>query len=162
YADGDYKRLASFAAELVEMNLPVMVTYGTAATRVLQGATKTIPIVVAAADDLVVAGIVTSLARPGGNITGLTLIDLDMSTKQLELLKAFAPGLARVAMVLNPGNPVNPTVFKRIEATAPALGVEAVALNRQRSKQSRPPLPTRHSKVPAPSSSPPMRSSPDK
>jgi len=129
YADGDYKRLAGFAAELVEMNLPVMVTYGTAATRVLQGATKTIPIVVAAADDLVVAGIVTSLARPGGNITGLTLIDLDMSTKQLELLKAFSPGLARVAVVLNPGNPANPTVFKRIQATAPALGVDAVALN---------------------------------
>src|SRR5262249_132512 len=77
YADGDYKRLAGFAAELVEMNLPLIVTYGTAAARVLQGATKTTPIVVAAAVDLVGAGIVASLARPGGNITRLSVIHLD-------------------------------------------------------------------------------------
>src|SRR5262249_58285098 len=77
YADGDYKRLAGFAAELVEMNLPVIVTYGTAAARVLQGATKTTPIVVAAAVDLAVARLVASLARPGGNITRLSVIHLD-------------------------------------------------------------------------------------
>src|SRR5215831_9478786 len=129
YADGDYKRLAGFAAELVEMNLPVIVTYGTAAARVLQGATKTTPIVVAAAVDLVGAGIVASLARPGDNITGLSVIDVDMSTKQLELLKAFSPQLSRVAVLLNPGNPANPAVFKHVEASAPALGVAAVAVN---------------------------------
>src|SRR5436309_1800983 len=65
YAEGDYQRLAGFAAELVEMNPPVIVTYGTAAVRVLQSATRTIPIVVTAALDLVGAGIVASLARPG-------------------------------------------------------------------------------------------------
>jgi putative ABC transport system substrate-binding protein len=86
YADGDYTRLTGFAKELVEMNLPVIVTYGTAAARVLQQTTKTIPIVVAAAVDLVRAGIVASLARPGGNITGLSVIDVDMSAKQLELM----------------------------------------------------------------------------
>jgi putative ABC transport system substrate-binding protein len=129
YADGDYKRLAGFAAELVEMNLPVIVTYGTAAARVLQGATKTTPIVVAAAVDLVGAGIVASLARPGGNITGLSVIDVDMSTKQLELLKAFSPQLSRVAVLLNPGNPANPAVFKHVQANAPALGIEAVPVN---------------------------------
>jgi putative tryptophan/tyrosine transport system substrate-binding protein len=129
YADGDYKRLTGFAAELVGMNLPVIVTYGTAAARVLQGATKTTPIVVAAAVDLVGAGIVASLARPGGNITGLSVIDVDISGKQLELLKAFSPTLSRVAVLLNPGNAANPAVLKHVQANAPQLGVEVVAVN---------------------------------
>jgi putative tryptophan/tyrosine transport system substrate-binding protein len=80
------------------MNLPVIVTYGTAAARVLQGTTKTVPIVVAAAVDLVGAGIVASLAHPGGNITGLSVIDVDISGKQLELLKIFSPAMSRVAV----------------------------------------------------------------
>ena len=129
YADGDYKRLTGFATELAGMNLPVIVTYGTAAARVLQGTTKTIPIVVAAADDLVGAGLVASLARPGGNITGLSLIDADISGKQLELLKAISPTLSRVAVLLNPGNPANPAVLKYVQAVAPALNVEVVAVN---------------------------------
>ena len=129
YADGDYKRLTGFATELAGMNLPVIVTYGTAAARVLQGTTKTIPIVVAAADDLVGAGLVASLARPGGNITGLSLIDADISGKQLELLKAISPTLSRVAVLLNPGNPANPAVLKHVQAVAPALNVEVVAVN---------------------------------
>jgi putative ABC transport system substrate-binding protein len=129
YADGDYKRLSGFATELAGMNLPVIVAYGTAAARVLQGATKTIPIVVAAAVDLVGAGIVASLARPGGNITGLSVIDVDISGKQLELLKAFSPTLSRVAVLLNPGNAANPAVLKHVQTVAPALGIEVVAVN---------------------------------
>ena len=129
YADGDYTRLTGFAIELVGMNLPVIVTYGTAAARVLQATTKTIPIVVAAAVDLVSAGIVASLARPGGNITGLSVIDVDMSTKQLELLKAFSPTLSHVAVLLNPGNSANPAVLKHVQAAAPGLGVEVAAVN---------------------------------
>jgi putative tryptophan/tyrosine transport system substrate-binding protein len=129
YADGDYKRLAGFATELVGMNLAVIVTYGTAAARVLQATTKTIPVVVAAAVDLVGARIVESLARPGGNITGLSVIDVDMSSKQLELLKAFLPALRRVAVLSNPGNPANPLVLKHVAANASALGVEVVAVN---------------------------------
>ena len=129
YADGDYARLAGLAGELVGMNLAVIVTYGTAAVRVLQGATKTVPIVVTAAIDLVGTGIVTSLARPGGNITGLSVINLDMSPKQLELLKKFSPTLSRVAVLLNPGNPANPQVLKQVEAAAPRLGIEVVAVS---------------------------------
>jgi putative ABC transport system substrate-binding protein len=129
YADGDYKRLSGFATELAGMNLPVIVAYGTAAARVLQGATKTIPIVVAAAVDLVGAGIVASLARPGGNITGLSVIDVDISGKQLELLKAFSPTLSRVAVLLNPGNAANPAVLKHVQTVAPALVIEVVAVN---------------------------------
>src|SRR5258705_2935032 len=111
------------------MNLPVIVTYGPAAAGVLQGITKTIPIVVAAAVDLVGAGIVASLARPRGNITGLSVIDVDISGKQLELLKAFLPTLSRVAVLLNPGNAANPAVLKHVQAVAPALSVEVVAVN---------------------------------
>jgi len=129
YADGDYQRLAGFADELVGMNLPVIVTYGTVAARVLQRATKTVPIVVAAALDLVGAGIVASLARPGANITGLSVINLDMSPKQLELLKKFSPALSRVAVLLNPGNAANPQVLTQVQAAAPQLGVEVVAVN---------------------------------
>src|SRR5258706_13626777 len=118
YADGDYKSLAGFATELAGMNLPVIVTYGTAAARVLQGTTKTIPIVVAAAVDLVGAGIVASLARPGGNVTGLTVIAVDLSPKHLELLRAISPRLSRVAVLVNAGNAADAAVVKNVQAAA--------------------------------------------
>ena len=129
YAAGDYTRLTGFADELVAMNLPVIVTYGTAAARVLQKTTATIPVVVAAAVDLVGAGIVASLARPGGNITGLSVIDTDISAKQLELLRTFSPKLQHVAVLLNPGNSANPLVLKHVEAGASVLGIEVAAVN---------------------------------
>ena len=129
YAAGDYTRLTGFASELVGMNLPVIVTYGTAAARVLQKTTATIPVVVAAAVDLVGAGIVASLARPGGNITGLSVIDTDISAKQLELLRTFSPKLQHVAVLLNPGNSANPLVLKHVEAGASVLGIEVAAVN---------------------------------
>ena len=129
YADGDYTRLADLAKELVAMNLPVIVTYGTAAARVLQKTTTTVPVVVAAAVDLVGAGIVASLANPGANVTGFSVIDVDISAKQLELLKAFLPKLARVAVLLNPGNSANALIFKHVEASASGLGMQAVVLN---------------------------------
>jgi putative ABC transport system substrate-binding protein len=129
YADGDYPRLTNFANELVGMNLPVIVTYGTAAVRALQTATTTTPIVVAAAVDLVGAGIVESLARPGHNITGLSVIDVDISAKQLELLKAFSPRLSRVAVLLNPGNSANPLVARHVETAASTVGVAVVAVH---------------------------------
>ncbi len=128
YADGDYSRLAEFANELVGMNPPVIVTYGTAAARVLQKATTSVPIVVAAAVDLVGAGIVASLSRPGGNITGLSVIDVDISVKQLELLRAFSPQLSRIGVLVNPGNSANPLVFERVQASASGLGVAVVAV----------------------------------
>jgi putative tryptophan/tyrosine transport system substrate-binding protein len=96
---------------------------------VLQKSTTTIPVVVAAAVDLVGAGIVASLSHPGGNITGLSVIDVDISEKQLELLKAFSPKLSRVAVLLNTGNSANPLVLKHIEAGASAMGVEVMAAN---------------------------------
>jgi putative ABC transport system substrate-binding protein len=127
YADGNYQRLGGFAAELVAARPPVIVTYGTAAAKALKDATTTVPIVVAAANDLLGAGIVQSLAQPGGNITGLSVIDVDISGKQLELLKAASPRLTRAALLMNPGNAANAVVLKQLEASAPKLGVEIVA-----------------------------------
>lgn len=129
YADGDYQRLAGFAAELIAMNPSVIVTYGTAAVRVLQKATSSVPIVVTAALDLVGASIVASLARPGANITGLSVINLDMSPKQLQLLKTFVPTLSRVAVLLNPDNAANPQVLQQVQTAGPQLGIDVVAIN---------------------------------
>jgi putative ABC transport system substrate-binding protein len=129
FADGDYSRLAGFAAELVQMNPAVIVSYGTPATRALKDATKTIPIVVAAAIDIVGSHFVASLARPGGNVTGLSVLDVDLGAKHLELLKTALPTLTKVAVLLNPGNPAHNAVLKAVEATAPALGIAVEALN---------------------------------
>jgi putative ABC transport system substrate-binding protein len=129
YANGDYTILRGYAAELAAMELAVIVTYGTAAARALKGVTGTRPVVVAAAVDLVGAGIVESLARPGGNITGLSVIDVDISGKQLELLKTFSPSLSRVAVLLNPGNPAHPTVLKHLEGVAPSVNIDVLAAN---------------------------------
>jgi putative ABC transport system substrate-binding protein len=129
YADEDYSRLAGLAAELVQMNPAVIVSYGTPATRALQEATKTVPIVVTAAIDLVGSHFVASLPRPGGNITGLSVLDVDLSAKQLEFLKALLPTLAKVAVLVNPGNPAHAAVLKGIETAAPVFGVAVEAVN---------------------------------
>jgi putative ABC transport system substrate-binding protein len=129
YTSGDYRALAGFASELVASRDSVVVCYGTAAARALKTATTTVPIVVAAANDLLGAGIVQSLARPGGNITGLSVIDVDISGKQLELLKTMAPRLTKVAVLMNPGNAANAVVLKQLEANAPKLGVEVMPAN---------------------------------
>jgi putative tryptophan/tyrosine transport system substrate-binding protein len=129
YAAGDYAKLPNFARKLVSLNPTAIVTYGTAAARVLKETTSSIPIVVAAAVDLVGAGIVQSLARPGGNVTGLSVIDVDMSVKQLELLRTVLPQLARVAVLMNPGNAANPAVLKHVQDSGTAFGVEAFGVN---------------------------------
>ena len=129
YADGDYARLSGFADELVGMGLAVIVTYGTAAARVLKETTTTVPIVVAAAVDLVGAGIVSSLAHPGGNITGLSVIDPDISAKQVQLLRSLLPNLARVAVLLNPNNSANSLVLEHVAAAASTVGMATVPVN---------------------------------
>ena len=129
YANGNYDLLAALAAELIQLNPAVIVTYGTPATRALQRATKTIPIVVAAAIDLVGSGFVASLARPGGNITGLSVLDVDLSGKQLELLKTMLPTLARGAVLVNSGNPAHAAVLKGVESAAAGLGITIEAVN---------------------------------
>jgi len=98
YADGKLEQLPQFAAELVRLNVAVIVTGGTPPTRAAQHATKTIPIVMTVVGDPIEGGFVTSLAQPGGNITGLTQMAPQLSGKRLELLKELVPEMARVAV----------------------------------------------------------------
>src|SRR5690348_4904680 len=91
YADGRFEKLPGLAAELVRLNVDVIVASPTEAIRAAQGATKTIPIVMAFSGDPVGSGIVAQLAHPGGNITGLTTMAAELTAKRLEFLKAIAP-----------------------------------------------------------------------
>jgi putative ABC transport system substrate-binding protein len=104
WAHGKYDRLPSLAAELVGLNVDVVVTHGTPAALAAKKATTNIPIVVALIGDLVAAGIVTSIARPGGNITGQSFFAPELNGKRIELLKELAPQMIRVAAIVNPDN----------------------------------------------------------
>jgi len=101
---------------------------GAPAAHAAKNATSVIPIVIGNAADPVGTGLVASLARPGGNITGLSDFNLGVVTKRLELLKEVVPSASRVAVLLNPANPTNPLQLKEIQAVAPALGVTLLPL----------------------------------
>ncbi len=124
WAEGRYERLPGLAAELVRLRVDVIVTHGTPATRAAQQATTTIPIVMATSGDAVGTGLVASLARPGGNITGSTFFAPELYSKRLELLKEAIPRIRRVAALLNAGNPLSEVVFKQMELTARSLGIK--------------------------------------
>ena len=125
---GSYKSLPEQAAEMTRMNLEVIVVYGTAAAEALKKATSSIPIVVAAAVDLVESGIVASLRHPGGNVTGLSAIGVDLSPKHAELMKTMMPRLASIAVLMNPGNSTHPAVLKNAEVAGGKLGMKVVAV----------------------------------
>jgi putative tryptophan/tyrosine transport system substrate-binding protein len=105
WAEGKYDRLSGLADELVRLSVDVLVTAGTPGTLAAKRATSTIPIVMAVSGDAIATGIVDSLARPGGNITGSTFFDPEVTAKRLEVLKEAIPRLAQVAVLLNPDNP---------------------------------------------------------
>ena len=123
WAEGKYERLPAMAAELVGLKVDVIVAASPPAVRAVQKATTTIPIVFAAVGDPVGLGFVASLARPGGNITGLSSINVDLTSKYLELLRAAVPKLSRVAVLVNPGHPQHPDSLKNIQAAAKTTGV---------------------------------------
>ena len=124
WAAGQVERFPGLAAELVGLKVDVIVTVGNAATGALKRATATVPIVMATSGDPVGAGLVTSLAHPGGNVTGLTVVaGRDMQGKQLELLKEAVPKFARVAYLFDAANPGSLLAQKELEAAARALGV---------------------------------------
>jgi putative ABC transport system substrate-binding protein len=129
FADGKFERLPGLAAELVRMKVDVIVAAGTVATEVAQRATTTIPIVIAASVDPVGSGFVKSLARPGGNITGLSLATSDFSPKHLELLMTAVPKLSRVAVLVSPDNSAHPGVLKSVQAASQKLGVQVLPVN---------------------------------
>jgi putative tryptophan/tyrosine transport system substrate-binding protein len=124
YADGQGDRLPALAAELVSLQPDVIVTSATLGARAAQQATTTIPIVVALATDLVEAGLVANLARPGGNLTGQHSRDLEVLGKLLELLKGAVPTITSVSVLTNlTGNPLAPHFTSAFDAAAQALGV---------------------------------------
>ena len=124
YAEGKLDRLSKLAAELVRLKVDVIVTAGPTVTRAVKEATVTIPIVMAVDTDPVGNGFVASLARPGGNITGLSTLSPEISGKQLELLKEIVPKLSRLAVLGNSNEPANPQSLREIELAAGAFGVK--------------------------------------
>src|SRR5881628_88505 len=104
YAEGKAERLPDLAAELLRLKVDVIVAGGTLAPLAAKHATRTIPIVLAAAGDPVGTGLVMSLAKPGGNVTGLSNLSRDLTAKRLQLLKEIVPGLSRVAVLWNAAN----------------------------------------------------------
>jgi putative tryptophan/tyrosine transport system substrate-binding protein len=125
WADGRYDRLASLAAELVKLNVEVLVTHSTPGAQAAKQATSTIPIV-AIAGDPVAAGLVASLARPGGNLTGVTFFFAEIGAKRVELIKEAIPALSRVAILVNPSNPSHAIALSVMQRTAAVLAVELV------------------------------------
>ena len=128
FADGKWDQLPSLAAELVRLKVEVIVTYTTPATQAAKQATGTIPIVVAAVIDPVAAGLVASLAHPGGNITGLSQMVPELVGKQLEILKEVAPKISRVALLGNPANAGNASQVRHAQNAARALGMRLQSL----------------------------------
>ena len=123
YAAGKFEELPNLAAELVRRKVDVLVTEGTPAASAAKNATSAIPVVMGNAGDPVGIGLVASLARPGGNITGLSDFSSDTVTKRLELLKEVVPSASHVAVFFNPANATNPLQLRTLQAAAPALGV---------------------------------------
>ena len=124
YAERKADRLAALAAELVRLKVDVIVTSASQETRAAKAATNTIPIVMINEPDPVGTGLVASLARPGGNITGLSTLSPQLSGKRLELLKEIIPKLSRVAVLGNSSNPGNADTLKELELAAQALEVK--------------------------------------
>ena len=123
WAQGQYERLPELANELVRANVDVIVTHGTPGTRAAKKATQTIPIVMAIVGDALATGIVPSIARPGGNVTGSSFFNPELAAKRIELVKESVPSLTQVAVLVNPDNPVFGPVLKLMETTAKALQV---------------------------------------
>jgi ABC-type uncharacterized transport system substrate-binding protein len=126
YAEGKPERFREIAAEFVNLNVDVFVTAANASAA--KEATKTIPIVFAAISDPVATGIVDSLARPGGNLTGLSVFAPELTGKRLELLKEAAPKITRVAFLRNPSNRGDTDIWKEAEAASQPLGLQLRSL----------------------------------
>jgi ABC-type uncharacterized transport system substrate-binding protein len=125
WAEGQYDRLPALAAELVQLNVDVIVTHAAPGAFAAKRATSTIPIVITAIADLLALGLVESLARPGGNLTGLSFFNAELTGKRLELLKELVPSLAKASVLLNAGNPAGKRLMLDVLApTAKALQVE--------------------------------------
>lgn len=135
FADGNAERLAALAEELVRLNVDVVAAMDTPSTRAAQRATKIIPIVIGTSTDPVGAGLVASLARPGGNTTGLSNMSSDISPKKLELLITLLPKISRVGVLLNPSNPATRAELKSLEQANKSVGLKLMALEAETPEQ---------------------------
>jgi putative tryptophan/tyrosine transport system substrate-binding protein len=125
FAEGRFDRLPDLAAELVRLNVDIIVAGPTPAAVAAKNATETIPVVMINAGDPVALGLIASLARPGGNVTGLAYsVGLELFGKQLELLKETVPKVSRVAILSNPANPAHALAIKNVKAAAQLLRVQ--------------------------------------
>jgi putative ABC transport system substrate-binding protein len=124
WAEGNLDRLPDLATELVRLQVDVIMTPGIAATRAAQHATRTIPIVMVGTTDPVAQGFVASLARPGGNITGVSTLSTELPGKRLEILKAMVPQHARIAVLTNPAAPPYGPWMHNLTVAAQALGLQ--------------------------------------
>jgi putative tryptophan/tyrosine transport system substrate-binding protein len=134
WLEGHYERAAEIAAEFVRLKVDVIVTVSTPAVIAVKQATSLIPIVFAASGDPIGAGLVASLSRPGGNITGLSQQQTDTAGKRLELLRKVVPGLHRLAILANPDNSAATLERNEVQATARTLGLEAAAFEIRRAE----------------------------
>ena len=135
YAGGEFERLPELAAELARLKVDVFVVAGAPAAHAAKKASSVIPIVMTAVADPVGMGLVASLARPGGSITGLSDFNTGVVAKRLELLKEVAPSVSRVAVLLNPTNPSNPPQLKLTQAAAATLAVTLLAFEAKRADE---------------------------
>jgi putative tryptophan/tyrosine transport system substrate-binding protein len=124
FANGDYDKVSGFVTDLVQSQVDVIVVETTLAAQAVKRATSTIPVVMTTVSDPVGSGLVASLGHPGGNITGLSVMLGELSTKRLQLLKEAMPKLTRVAVLWNPTTPWQPKVIEDLKAVAPAMGLE--------------------------------------
>ena len=129
WAEGRYDRFASLVTDLIHLPVDVIVTAGTPGTLAAKNATKTIPLVMAVSGDAVGAGLVESLARPGGNVTGLTTMASELEGKRLELLREMLPKLARITVLKNDANPLMAILFRQTAAAAKSSGVALEAVD---------------------------------
>jgi putative tryptophan/tyrosine transport system substrate-binding protein len=134
YAEGKFERLPTLATELVRLKVDIIVTAGPSATRPAKDATTTIPIVMTQDSDPIANGFIASLARPGGNVTGLSTLAQELSAKRLELLKEIVPKLSRVAVLGTSTIPGNEQARKETQLAAAAFGVQFQYLDIQNPK----------------------------
>ncbi len=127
-AAGDLKRFSELAAELLRLKIDLLVTSNTRAAQAAARLTRSVPIVVIGSGDLVGTGLAASLAKPGGNVTGLTSLSPELSAKRLELLKEIVPGLKRVAVLWNPDGPAPVRAFREVQIAARLLTLEIQSL----------------------------------
>ena len=123
FADGNLDRLSRLAQELLRLIVSLIVAQNTPGARAAIAATKTVPIVMVEVGDPVATGFVTNLARPGGNVTGLTNIGRDLTSKRLQLLKEAVPSASRIAVIMDPSDPVVAPQWRDAQAAAERLGL---------------------------------------